>query len=768
VSVDDVVVAPEPVATARAPTWARRLLMLLVAVTGVYVAWLVLSPGEYQVIRDVGLSGALVLSCSGLVLVRSRSLPQRERAGWVLIAAGLAVWSVADIGYSAVVSRGAVVPYPAWSDWLYLCFYPLAYAGVVIIYRARYTGRGRAVWLDGLLAALGFAAIVWVTIPGIYGSMGADSAAVFMSFAGPVADVLLLCLLAGIVGVLGLRAERTWWLLLAGALVLWAADSAWLLGVGDHSYSVGALLDACWPMAFLLLVVAAWQSPPRSPWDDSQAASPVSVIPVIVPAACFVLLLAATEWPLPQMSVALAAAAIIVGLWRTALMAREASVQAELRRQAYLDDLTGLPNRRRLMLELQHQAPGFALLLMDIDGFKEINDSLGHAAGDEVLKAIAPRLRSQLRSIDTVARLGGDEFAILLVGTATIEDAVRVAAKLRAELSRPIPIGDLRLQIDVSTGIAVSPCHGGTIEELLRAADSAMYRAKHAKTGQAVFDGAIDTNHSGHLLFLQQLRTALARGELGCVYQPKVDLVTGAVTGVEALVRWEHPERGQLAPGAFVPFAEQTALIRPLTDMVLELAVGQVAEWREQGIDVVVGVNLSTTNLLDPELPETVRRLLESAGVAPANLILEVTESMFMADPGRARDVIAELGRLGVILSIDDYGTGFSSLTQVRTLQAGEIKLDASFVTGVAGRKDLRSVVRSTAMLAHGLGVELVAEGIESAADLRAVRELGCDQGQGYFICPPLPPLEVTAWLRSRATLPRQRSNPPRAAVTSE
>jgi len=425
--------------------------------------------------------------------------------------------------------------------------------------------------------------------------------------------------------------------------------------------------------------------------------------------------------------------------------------------QALHDGLTGLPNRALFRdrvdraLSAAHREGGQpVVMLLDLDRFKEINDALGHHHGDAVLRQIGPRIAGVLRSSDTVARLGGDEFAVLLPAAPDAEAGAEVGEKILRALSEPFRVGGAELEIEASLGIAVFPEHGADVDSLIQRADGAMYAAKTTRAGHDVVGFARD-DRPDPLALAGDLRRALDDGELAVVYQPKVDLTTGRVHSVEALVRWEHPSRGLVLPASFVSHAEHTGLIRPLTMHVLEAALAQVGDWRRAGLDLRVAVNLSVRNLLDRGLPDDVARLLAKWDVPAAALELELTESTIMADPARARSIIEALHELGVGLSIDDFGTGWSSLGNLRQLPVDEIKIDRSFVTGMADDGDDATIVRSTIDLGRNLGLRVVAEGVEDERVSDQLTALGCDLGQGYHFSRPMAGDDVAAWAAGRA-----------------
>ncbi|MCU1671580.1 MAG: putative Diguanylate kinase [Blastococcus sp.] len=423
----------------------------------------------------------------------------------------------------------------------------------------------------------------------------------------------------------------------------------------------------------------------------------------------------------------------------------------QLATEAHHDPLTGLANRRRLIEELEAAVYGpgersCAVLMIDLDRFKEINDSFGHSVGDDLLCLVGPRLQQALRPGDLLARMGGDEFAVLLPD-ADAPRAREVADRLVASLRDAFELDGMPLHIDASIGIALCPEHGRDRSLLLARADTAMYVAKRGRHGYEIWAPDGTPASRDRLETLEQLRTALDSDQLVTHYQPKLDLRTGRVIGVEALVRWEHPTRGLLYPDVFLPLAEQAGLMRRVALRVLELSLRDLQEWRTAGHDLTVAVNLSVSNLQDVALPDQVAMLLASFAVPAESLILEITEDVLMADAARSQQVMAALRRLGVGLSIDDYGTGYSSLSYLRALPVDELKLDRSFVSSLTTDGRAAAIVRSTLQLSRDLGMSMVVEGVEDAATLRALRVWGCDIAQGYHIARPMPGEQFPGWL---------------------
>jgi diguanylate cyclase (GGDEF)-like protein len=393
-------------------------------------------------------------------------------------------------------------------------------------------------------------------------------------------------------------------------------------------------------------------------------------------------------------------------------------------------------------------------MLLDLDRFKEINDALGHDTGDALLREVGERLRVHIDGRGVVARLGGDEYAVVLptaAGAGAADAALAAAAELGGVLERAIRMGPLTITARASIGVAAAPAHGADSQTLLRHADVAMYAAKDNHSGIRLYDPSVDVNSPQRLALIADLRTAVERRDLLVAFQPKVEPRTGRVVGAEALARWHHPALGNVAPDEFIPLAEHSGLVRPLTLHVLEVALRRRAAWARSGHDLHVAVNLSPNSLLDARLPETVARMLAQTGNPPHTLTLEITESTILADPARSLATLERLHALGVKLSIDDFGTGYSSLGRLRELPIHEVKIDKSFVQRSGADHRDRAVVRSAVQLGHALDLAVVAEGVEDADTYAYLAREGCDVVQGYHLSRPLPPDEFTCWLAGRS-----------------
>jgi diguanylate cyclase (GGDEF)-like protein len=435
----------------------------------------------------------------------------------------------------------------------------------------------------------------------------------------------------------------------------------------------------------------------------------------------------------------------------------------EREHQANHDALTKLPNRKylreRLQQALEDRGPGcVALFVLDLDRFKEVNDTLGHRTGDLLLQEVSDRLRDALRPDDVVARLGGDEFAVLLPNVPDHAAALEVAERIRVALDAPFELDGMLLEPEASIGVALAPTHGNDVEQLLRCADIAMYVAKGERSVIETYSADRDRHSTSRLGLLGSLRRAIDDGELELHYQPKVSLSRGSITGVEALVRWRHPTRGLVLPDDFVPLAESSGLMHKLTALVVDTALAQAAEWWDRGLRVPVAVNVSARDLHGPGLARTVAEGLVRYGLPAEAIRLELTERILMSEPARVADSLAELDRVGVRLSLDDFGTGYSSLVLLQRLPVSEIKVDRSFVQRMAVSSEDVAIVRSIIDLAHALGIDAVAEGVENDEAWDTLCALGCDSAQGWYVARPMSAPAVTEWLErhpSRRAVPQ-------------
>ena len=681
-----------------------------------------------------------------------------QRPEVLLAAAALSSFAAGDTYFVLISLDGQSLPFPSLADVGYLLGYALLLTTLAVMVRRHARDLVASVWLDCAVGSLGAGAVLAVVMRPILDSAeaGVSPLAAAFAVASPVFDLVLVAAIAGIAALRGVHMGSRWGLLASGLLVFAAADVIYGLQATAETYVLGTPLDAGWAIGYALM--AMWvdgatqgrRIATRVVRRPSRATA-LAVSSVATVAGLSVLVLS-SQVPVSTLALGLATVALLAAALRAQLATRLLERMAEQRLvAAATDELTGLPNRRALYAEGQNRLAypagrRQALLMLDLDRFKEVNDSLGHRAGDLLLIQMGARLQKTLRGDDLLARLGGDEFAVLL-DDAGHDEAVHAAARLSAAVGEPLVVEEMPLSIGVSIGIALFPDDGPDLSVLLRKADIAMYKAKTSQLGHHVYSTADDADAAAILQTVNELRNALTTDQFVLHYQPKVDLVTGEVNGVEALVRWNHPTRGLLYPGAFLNPVEDSGLMPSLTRVVLAQALDQVADWHRNGHPLTVAVNISASSLVDDDLPGQVASMLAARGVLPSSLQLEITEGFLMVNRDLAHVILTSLRNIGVRISVDDFGTGYSSLAYLRDLPIDEIKLDNSFVIPMTLDPRTAGLVSSTIKLAHSLGLLIVAEGVETAGTYNELTRMGCDQAQGYFMSRPVPAAELTHWL---------------------
>jgi diguanylate cyclase (GGDEF)-like protein len=706
------------------------------------------APG-FDPIVDGWLQGAGYVTAAALAVLRPL-ISTVDRTIWRWLAAAVVARAFGFVLFLGFVRLQDPPPYPSLADAGWLSMYLFMLVGLVGLTRLRTLRLSTTLLLDGAVGALAASAVaVAVLYPAVLmlSAPGTPAGIVAVNLAYPVLDLAIFVVVVGLLMILEWQAPPAVWALATGIAGFAVVDCVFVYLSATGGFRPGTLLQS-FSLALMGLVAAAgWlRGRPRARRRDPL---PNVVLPALFALVCLGLLIYATREHVPGLGVGLAAAGVAVAIARTALTFRAVRSLAEHRREARTDELTGLANRRSFNESLARATGGrrvdhgLAVLILDLDDFKVVNDTLGHHYGDELLRLVAPRLRQAVRSDDIVARIGGDEFAVLLPG-ADAERAAQVAERLRAGFRRPFRLGPRAQSISASVGIALAPEDGADPVELLQHADLAMYEAKTSRTGQARYRQAMHPSGRLRMETTERLRRAIRAGELVLHYQPQVSLRTGMVVGVEALVRWQHPEAGLVPPSGFLPQAESGGLMPMFTRAVLEKAIRQGAVWHGQGTPVTVAVNLSVTNLLDPQFPDQVVGLLSDARLPGEALELELTEDLFMADPPRARAAVRALLDAGVSLVIDDYGTGYSSLGYLRDLRdIRGLKLDRSFVTNLDADHRAEAIVESTVNLAHSLGMAVVAEGVETAVVRDRLASFGCELAQGFLFSPAVPAEEV-------------------------
>src|SRR5215472_1765941 len=515
---------------------------------------------------------------------------------------------------------------------------------------------------------------------------------------------------------------------------------------GHRIWGILLAAAACFALSYFLMTVAI----------ALHAREPVGKALIKrLPYQAFVSLVLLATAPLVAVVVA-RGSALLVLLFAFPLAAiyMNAAVSVQREHQAHLDELTGLANRKLLIRQTNEALADAArsgaragFLLLDLDRFKEVNDTLGHAVGDRLLRIVAHRLTHSVRPGDLVARLGGDEFAVLLPSVREVSAAREVASRLRDALSEPIRMEGMSFEIEASVGIALYPDDATGFELLMQHADVAMYLAKERRSGVERYVAHSDRNSPARLALLGDLRRGMDRDELELHYQPKVVLATGRTAGMEALVRWQHPVRGLMTPEEFVPLVEQSYLMRDLTFQVVDRAMAQASEWRHEGMPVQVSLNVAARDLLDASLAETIGRGLERYELPPEALLLEINERVLTSEPAYAAAAVEALNAVGVALSLDDFGTGYSSLVRLKRLPVSEVKIDASFISRLLDSADAEVIVQSIVDLVRALDIDSVAEGVESAEIAAALRVMGCKAAQGWHFSKPLNAASATAWL---------------------
>lgn len=673
---------------------------------------------------------------------------------WILIAAGTGLWMLGDLFWAVLDWRG-LDPFPSVADGVYLVGYVVLAAGLYHLARSRAPHRDSRAVLDALIVGVVVTLVLTVLFIEPSWSAADSLLARLVGAAYPVGDAMLLVQMTHL-RTSGRAKSPTLRLLTTGLVVTLLADLAfqaasYLPALDERIH----LLDAGWLIGYLLFGAAALHPSMASATAEQRwtlqpisltrrqlflISASISVLPGIVVAE----ILLGVAPHLIETCVAALFAIWLVHL-RMHGMASEMTRQAvRLAGLADADVLTGLANLRRFSDEvkdrlLDERATSVPVLLVVLDRFTEINDTLGHRVGDELLRAVADRMRTTVGTKGVVGRVGGDSFAVVVVEKTSCEhDATACASMLREVLIAPFELSDVTVSVDALIGVAIGPDDGETVDELMQRADVAVSVARDRPDRVARFTGRMpfDSSFTPHLV--SELSQALTAGDIVVHYQPKVHVATGHVLGVEALVRWQHPVHGLLPPSAFIPAAERTGLIRPLTLYVLERSLEQLAIWRTAGRELSVSVNLSVRDLLDPGFVGEVADAVRRNGVPQDALELEITETMAMVDPERSLRVLEGLSALGVLLSVDDYGTGYSSLAYLQRLPVRRLKIDRQFVLGVVDDRASAAIVRSTIELARHLGMTVVAEGVEDDATLLSLRDMGCDAAQGFGLGRPV------------------------------
>ena len=685
-----------------------------------------------------------------LVLVARPWSVTQERRSWGWIASAMALYFCADLLWNFIGQPEN----SSAADVLYLCFYPLMYVGLISLVRQRTHARELAPWLDGITCGLAVAGVAaaFLVGPTIEAASKLDTLGAVVNLAYPIADLLLIVIVVSLLGPIRWKPDAALTIAFAGLFCMALADVAFLKLTSTGEFHVGSFIDAGWMASCVLLMVASWTRLPHVRRDLVVDRTKVSVTPLIASAVAIAVMVAGRSGSVPFVAVLASAGALATAIARMVLAHQDIRALGTSHQQARTDELTTLLNRRgfaEVLSELTTAGTSVAVILLDLDGFKEVNDSLGHHAGDQLLSVVAARLQHTVGLSGKVARLGGDEFALVLPN-ASITRAWALSERIHAALTEPSRIDGLEIRIDASIGIAVSPEHGADANGLLRCSDVAMYQAKRSGKPTMVYQPEADPHSRDQVVALAEVHRAFEQDELVLHYQPKVSLIDRRVHGFEALVRWNHPKRGLLLPDDFLPLIERANLMPRLTRVVLHKALADASGWPTNGDGAwSVSVNIAPGDLLDESFPAGVISALQAVDFVPNRLILEITEGTLLSEPHRAQRAITRLRETGVRVSLDDFGIGFSSLSHLANLTIDELKLDRSLVADVANEQRSRAIVTATAGLAEALGVDLVVEGIEDESTIDLLTGLRCDLAQGFLFGRPMPSDEISSWFRS-------------------
>ncbi len=736
---------PERSRGARISIWFGRIGWLALAASCVAMITVPVQQGSSRQVAESALMGSI--ATMGVVflgrLVSAAVAWRERRAATLALLVSMVCWAVGSV-ISSATARPDLLNSPGPADVFFLFSYALMAVFLVLDLVNRGGGTISLTTAVESVVVVGGA----ITLSGAVLLTPAASRLDGRGFGALLALLYpLLDLTLASVVFADLLTRRGWsgrsLILLSGFSLMAVTDSIFTWDLAERGYDFSPLLSLSWAVAIALIITGACGPRRRTVLRTGRR----SVVPPFVAAliAVFVLVFTSPDGQSLYLVVPAVITLTAAGA-RMVLALREAQGATEAYRLSLTDDLTGLPNRRALLARLQsdENPASITLLLIDLDGFKDVNDTLGHVAGDQVLRLIARRLRAEVDDDALVARLGGDEFAITLP-TGDDVVAMRTADWLREVVAEPIEVQGHTFIMGSSVGVAISSA-ADPRTDLLRRADIAMYQAKTTRAGSLRYDPDRDEFTTERLKTAEYLRIGIPAGQLRTWYQPQVDASSRRLTGVEALVRWEHPRLGVQTPDSFLPIARQSGLMPLLTETVIELVLRDVKQWLRQGFTAQVSFNIAPPELLNPALLERLMERIDAADLPPDTLILEVTEDSLLADPERARRALLEIRRHRVQVSIDDYGTGFSSLSYLRDLPVHELKLDRSFVSKVRSDPRSRIIVASTNQMAQGLGLRTVAEGVEDEQIARTIRELGIDVLQGYHIARPMPADALVNW----------------------
>jgi diguanylate cyclase (GGDEF)-like protein len=725
----------------------------------------------------VGISGALV----AVLVIASAARAVGSRLAWRLLAAGVSSYGIGGVLWNCWLQFAPHPSTPSIADIFWMGTYPLIAAALVISVRAHSRDQeSKHVLMDALVATSAAVALCGAFIvPPLVHAAQRDHSALVTDLMYPVGDMVLGVLAVALLSVRGWRLSRGW-TLLAIVFPIWLlGDSTWALQISGDASTGSSAVTLCYLTAFALLAAAAWQPRVHATGPESAGnTAPVTARPktgaattsnvhpaVAVPALLGLIpptiLLYDHFSRISLAALVLTWVALLAAILRVAVAMRDSMVLRDAHKASLTDELTGLPNRRMFLLQLQQRLAlaetghgSLTAVMLDLDNFKQLNDTLGHDAGDELLRLTGPRLVRAAGSESLVARLGGDEFAILLAPDCGREAAGAMTQRVLDSFNEPLQVHGLGLRLTASAGIATYPSDADGPDTLLKCADIAMYEAKRSRHGWEYYAADRDVNTRERLEMTGELADALDGEEIEVAFQAIADAGSRLIRGAEALVRWRRPDGTLRPPAEFLEAAELAGLSRQLTRRVLKLSLDHLCQWRAAGHMISVSVNTTVADLLDEAFPEEIELALKSRGLRGEALKIEVTESSIMANPARVSAVLGRLRLLGVKIALDDFGTGYSSLTHLRELPVDRLKVDRSFVTHMCREPTDAAIVYATIELAHKLNMKVIAEGVEDDATWQALLALECDAIQGYALNKPTEPAAFAELLATHGTLP--------------
>jgi diguanylate cyclase len=753
-----------PLGPARSGRLKERLALLIAAFAYVVVRLTATKPHLADIPYDLTFAVATVL-----VSLRASRLGKRGKA-WAWFGVGLASYT-AGLVYETLANFGIVeMGEPSIADAFWLSYYGCSVVAMVTMIRMQPRRIRSSVWVDALVSALGALAITAAVAFDTATRNVSDSALVAtIALSYPLGDVVLALLV--VAGLGGWRRNRSVGLLLVGFVLMGGADTQYIMSKAGSGYATGDVVDYLWlaaAVAFGLASTVGMRPGAKSEWSDDKAVA----FPLTFALGAVGLVAVDRFHPVNNIALALAGLTVVAIGFRAKIALRDLGELDDSRREARTDELTSLPNRRSFTEMIASaldraslDGSPLAIIMVDLDGFKVVNDTLGHHRGDELLREVAKRFDSTLSGGDVLARLGGDEFGLVVFPREQAGWAYDAGRRLIQSLEPAFDLDGLRLSVKGSVGVALHPQDGDTPEILLQRADVAMYEAKRSGGGARFYSAESDGNSREQLQQLDELRHGINDGQLVLHYQPKVRFRDGVVIGVEALVRWQHPKRGLLGPGQFLPLAISGGLLPHLTKLVVTMAVAQAGRLGVEGHPISVAVNVGSADLMDEAFPGMVAKLVQLHSVPRGMLTIEITEDSVIEDPLRTARVVADIRAMGIKVSIDDFGAGYASLSHLRELDVDEVKLDKSLVDDVETDPKQQALVKSAVGMAHALGLNLVAEGIETIAAWNYLKMLECDVAQGYLVSKPLTEEALRVWLNAHKSVAIEPAPTPESAM---